>query len=52
MSLVTILVVVALILALLDLFPVIPARLPLLTIAVLFLAIALLLLTGGVANLT
>lgn len=46
MSLVAILVVIAIIFALLDLFPVLPARIPLLTIAVLFLGIALLLLTG------
>ncbi len=46
MSLVAILVIIAIILALLYLFPVIPARIPLLSIAVLFLGIALLIVTG------
>ncbi|MCL5960556.1 MAG: hypothetical protein M1358_14830 [Chloroflexi bacterium] len=48
MPLITILVVVGLILALLDLFPIIPAKIPFLTIAVILLAIALLLMTGGI----
>jgi hypothetical protein len=43
----TILIIAAIALALLDLFPVVPARVPLLTLAVLLLAIALFLLVGS-----
>lgn len=45
MSLLTILLVAALILTLLDIFPIVPAKIPFLSIAVLLLAIVLLMMT-------